>query len=276
MKLKPGIYRCLKEKAYHLKLEGYVSKSSLSKFALNPRKAEMPFETTPAMVLGSAFHCKLLQPELWGEEYAIGLAIDKRSKANKKIWSDFLEINQHKTIIKPADYQKIADMLAAVKGHEIAADWLQEGNPEVTLIGELEGLPAKARLDYLHNNNMTIVDIKTVVDGGVKEFAKSIAKYKYHWQAAIYIDLLKQHIDINNTPIEWKFIVVEKTEPYLVYTYTLDAIAIEQGRAEYKETIAEYIKYLNAGKIIPCVDETISLPAWAKREIKFSGLKAEG
>ena len=56
---------------------------------LNP--AANPQKETPALVIGSAVHCAVLEPEEFGKRYAVGPRVDRRTKAGKEEWEAFLQ-----------------------------------------------------------------------------------------------------------------------------------------------------------------------------------------
>jgi hypothetical protein len=105
---------------------------------------------------------------------------------------------------------------------------------------------------------LTIVDLKTTTDASPDGFARSVAQYRYHVQQAHY---LQSHI-----ADRFIFLAVEKTFPYCVATYELDADAVAVG---------EQLRQSNLQAIANCKDaqswpgytdqiQTLSLPRWAQ------------
>jgi exodeoxyribonuclease VIII len=107
-----------------------------------------------------------------------------------------------------------------------------------------------------------VVDLKTTKSASKRGFAKSVAEYRYHVQAAIYTDLL----EANGLFVpEFIFIAVEKTYPYAVGIYKLDQDALDLGRSLYQRDLALY-KHCVEMDDWPAYPEevvTLSLPAWA-------------
>jgi len=96
----------------------------------------------------------------------------------------------------PADLIKKIEYAAAfIEMHPQLSKAFTGGYPQVSIIwrDEESGVPCKARLDYLKRK--AVVDLKTVEDSlGIplkKAFARSIATYKYHIQARLYLDAVK-------------------------------------------------------------------------------------
>jgi exodeoxyribonuclease VIII len=83
-----------------------------------------------------------------------------------------------------------------------------------------------------------IVDLKTCEDASPVGFARSVAKFRYHVQAAFYQQGLNEH---NITGFEkFIFIAVEKSAPFNIGIYKLDYEAIEQGELEIARNLETY------------------------------------
>ena len=109
------------------------------------------------MMLGTSVHCAVLEPATFQDRYAIAPQCDKRTKEGKAIWAD-LEAN-NKIILSASDYELIEGMSQSVLNHETASRLLAIGDPEMTVYTDIEGIPAKARLDWYRNG--IICDLKT-------------------------------------------------------------------------------------------------------------------
>ena len=73
-------------------------------------------EPTPALILGSAIHCAVLQPELYGSLYATAPeGIDRRTSAGKASWAEFATLNEGKTILKAEDALTVEQMSTAAR-----------------------------------------------------------------------------------------------------------------------------------------------------------------
>ena len=55
---------------------------------LNPHAS--PQKETPALLIGSAVHCAVLEPEEFGKRYAVGPRVDRRTSKGKAEWEAFL------------------------------------------------------------------------------------------------------------------------------------------------------------------------------------------
>ena len=100
-KIKEGILNKIDDKDYFaIKL---VSFSSVIKRILNEETYEVamnePVEETEAMILGSAIHCAILEPDCFNDRYAVLPKIDLRTTIGKATKLKFEEDNQNKVIL---------------------------------------------------------------------------------------------------------------------------------------------------------------------------------
>lgn len=69
-----------------------LSYSSLAAFSVSPR-AFIAYKlkerkTTPAMILGEAVHCKVLEPDMFNERYVIAPDVDGSTSSGKNAWAE--------------------------------------------------------------------------------------------------------------------------------------------------------------------------------------------
>lgn len=216
---------------YHADLA--VSKSHLDLVARSPRHywhrylnpdAERP-EPTPAMVVGSAVHSRVLEPERYALEYAVAPAVDRRTKAGKEAWEQFQADSEGKTLLT-ADQDQLAQAVAqAVRLHP-AADLLlsKPGQAEQSYFwtDEATGERCKCRPDWHSDCRRLIVDLKTTEDASPAGFQRSVQKFRYHVQAAHYLQGLGAE--------QFVFIAVEKAPPYLVGVYVATPEMVAAGQ----------------------------------------------
>lgn len=215
-------------------------------------------EPTPAMAFGSLVHCMLLEPGLVSQNYHV-LQFDGRTAAGKAE----REEASGKTLISLKDWDKAEAIANQVRLHptwrKLAPyDW----HTEHVIEWDANGIvPARSKLDIIVPELSIICDVKTTADASPEAFAKSVANYRYHVQAAFYLDACKQAF---NQDFSFMFCVVEKESPFNVAFYDLDEEAIYAGRLEYLADLQTYSDCLEAdewpgySKKI----ERISLPAW--------------
>lgn len=238
-----------------------LSKSGLDQFRKSPahfrawQDGETKNESSPALEFGTAAHMAVLEPELFILKYA-KFSGDKRSKDGKAAWENIIYSGY--TPITKEQWECVNGVASSVHAHPAAADLINSIKPgyfEVSAFDSFGGIKVKARIDGLGSD--FIIDLKTTQDASESAFAKSVAQFRYHVQAAWY-----QMITGINRFI---FIAVEKEAPYGVACYELDQQAIDAGTRFIEETLPMYreCEALNSWPCYSSTTKTISLPMWA-------------
>lgn len=232
-----------------------VAKSPQAYWArfLDPNRPAV--EPTAAMRFGSLTHCATLEPDELLQRYAV--APDRRTKEGKAQAEALTQQG-----IEPVSQSELTTALsiaAAVRNHPVAAQLLAYGKAEQSFWWtDLDtGMRCKCRPDWYQNT--TVVDLKTTTDASPAGFARSVAAYRYHVQAAHYLSGLHG--------AEWfVFIAVEKTYPYAVGVYALDEAALTEGHA-LRQRDMRRIQTCHAGARWPGFTDdeiaVLSLPRWA-------------
>ena len=218
---------------------------------INPDRP--PSVQTAAMKLGSLTHCAVLEPDQLASRY--GIAPDRRTNAGKAAVAA-MEAAGIEAVTAPEMEQAMA-MAASVRSHQAAAALLRDGKAEQSFWFDdiATGLRCKCRPDWYTGS--TIVDLKTTVDASPKGFAKSVAQWRYHVQQSHYL--------AGTFAERFVFIAVEKSYPYAVGVYELDADAVQFGDYERRnnlQTIADcraISEWPGYGNTI----QPLSLPKWA-------------
>lgn len=126
---------------------------------------------------------------------------------------------------------EIKAMAAAVREHELAAELLADGQPELSAysVDPATWTKLRARTDWLtkFRGQVTAVDYKTSRNADPKLFAASASGIGYHCQDAFYRDVFAAcDIQIER----FIFLCQEKTPPYLVSVHEFGAEDIDLGR----------------------------------------------
>ena len=185
-----------------------VAKSDLDLIARSPahfRYGER--ETTDAMRIGTIVHQAVFDQGSFN--YAV--KPDGMSFATKegKAW----RTNQGaKTIVTQKESDMIGGILMSIRRHPAAARLIKEGRAEMSLFAtDAAGTRRKGRTDWLPNNTPAIIDLKTCEDARHEKFERSVLEYRYHVQAAYYLDLCKL---IGEDRRAFILMAVEKSPPY--------------------------------------------------------------
>lgn len=166
--------------------------------------------------------------------------------------------------IRQTEYDKMREMLAvASQDRNFRNAYGGEGNTEATLIykDRETGLYVRARPDWLPISRQIIPDYKTTQDAEPDEFSRSIARYRYHVQAAILAEATKANFG------HWPRVIYtpqEKEYPYAVSVVPLDDTAIAFGRMLLRKGLRT---------IADCLDRNV-WPQYTSDEPKTVGLPA--
>ena len=175
--------------AYHA--HPAISKSHLDQVARSPLHywaafldpARQQREATPAMQIGSAVHTHVLELDQWDARYVTAPeGIDRRTKVGKAEWEVFTTASTGRTVLTKADADLVMRMGRSVFGHPAAAMLLNmPGKAETTHMwtDAATGLQCKCRPDWLTDDGRLIVDLKTTENASPREFARSIATWRY-------------------------------------------------------------------------------------------------
>ena len=225
-----------------------ISKSDLDLISRCPALykyfKENPPEPTPEMIFGSAYHSYVLQPKLFAEKYvAKPEVVDRRSKAGKEAWNEFLLENEGKTILAREDYEQMGEMLEALMGCEQARKLLSGGEAELSVFSEKEqGLVLKARPDYVRPDLNALIDLKTTRDASFEKFRWSVRNFRYDVQAAFYLDVLNGS-GLGDFDL-FIFIAQEKKPPYITAIYYASLETVEAGRMKYETDLDTLVECL--------------------------------
>lgn len=269
--LPDGLHPNVDPATYHARIPGVASKSVLDIVGRSAAHYKLWLdgaeeEPTDAMLLGSALHCAVLEPERFSREYAVqpdfGDGRTTAAKAKKAAWQ--ADFGDGRIALKPADGVAIAGMVASIRKHPKAGPMLAGGQTEITMLwtDEETGIRCKGRADCYAPHYRVIIDVKTCEDARAEAFAKSIANRAYHKQDVFYTDgftALGHGVDA------FLFLAVEKTAPFNVKLHMLDDDARKRGARAVRrdmQALAACVETLEFAGYDPEIN-IISLPPWA-------------
>ena len=121
--MKQGIYHDISNEDYHAG-DG-VSKSQLDMVAKNPallqwiKSAPVDTEKLKALDMGTALHCKLLEPDEFSKRFIIAPEFNRRTTAGKEAEAAFLKDCEHtgKTVMDAEQGRKLQLMRDSVMAH---------------------------------------------------------------------------------------------------------------------------------------------------------------
>jgi hypothetical protein len=262
---------------YHAAPGASASRLRLLKRSPAHMKHQMdnPEPPTPQMIIGSATHSAILEPDLFVKEWGRLPEGDGRSKAVKEAKAELIVQFGVDHILKPDVYDNILAMRDNVLGNALALDLLDGADTETShywaeryIYGTKPmEVDCKARIDALPREgsmwNNCVVDIKTTANAHPDEFRRSCFNFGYHIQAQHYLSAASRGRFI--------FIVVERDAPHCVAIYELDDDALELGRKERDSLLGQWALCeageaaggLDAWPGFPVEVQELSLPGWA-------------
>lgn len=244
-----------------------VSKSGLDLIrkapALYKWRRENPMLPTPAMRMGTLAHTAVLEPDTLRDRVMVAPKVDRRTSAGKSEWEAFLIASEGKELVEIDELEKLVKIRDAVWAHPAANKAMRQiSEVESSIFWAMDGVDCRCRPDAITSGNV-IVDLKTTRDASPEGFAKSIAQYRYHVQAAFYSDgYLKA---FGAPPRGFVFIAVETEPPFLVGVYVSSEAMTIRGRSDYETDLQTYRRCIEADDWPGYAETplTIDLPKWA-------------
>ncbi|EEG9548385.1 exodeoxyribonuclease VIII, partial [Escherichia coli] len=193
--IEPGIYYGISNENYHA--GPGVSKSQLDDIADTPAlylwRKNAPVDTTKTKTLdlGTAFHCRVLEPEEFSNRFIVAPEFNRRTNAGKEEEKAFLMecASTGKTVITAEEGRKIELMYQRVMALPLG-QWLVEsaGHAESSIYWEdpETGILCRCRPDKIIPEFHWIMDVKTTAD--IQRFKTAYYDYRYHVQDAFYSD----------------------------------------------------------------------------------------
>ena len=265
MEIKPPMFIAnMPDDVYHAWPDS-ISKSGLDLVHRSPAhyKYRGASKTSRAMEFGKALHCAVLEPEVFASRYLLLRHVsDRRASEYKQAVAAKGEGN----VLVSGE----ADQIAGIQ-EVIASDFAVQklvSKPHWTelslFVNDPEtGALVRVRYDML-TEDFEAVDLKTTQDCMPEAFAKSIAQYRYHVQAALYSDAF--YWATGKPLADFVFLAIEKDLPHARKLYSLDQESMRIGRGEYRKDMKVYYpawEYDHWHGAEAEQVQTISLPNWA-------------
>lgn len=293
----PGIYEDLPDQVYH-RGPG-ISKSGLDLIKISPAlykaNRDHPRPPTPAMVIGSAFHTAVLEPERFAQVYVAAPDDAPRRPTDRQIhakkpsaetvaaiqwWQAWDADNAGKIVLdtkagedpfwQPSDWDLVQRMADAVRAHPIASILLapDDGAAEISVFWQdrWRNRLCKCRPDFTNWAHDVCVDLKSSHDATFSGFQRSVIDFRYHVQEAWYTDGQREAGCMPRNG--FVFVAVEKRPPWHVGVYRLEPEAVRMGRVAYRRDLDLYSQ-CKAADEWPGLDPAIRplpLPPWAERQ----------
>ena len=224
---------------------------------------------SPALKFGTAVHMAVLEPAEYMQRYAEG----PMASRSTKIWKE-AQAATKATLLPPDEFRLIQGIVSSLQNHDAASKALfrGEGENEATFITKdaTTRFDIKCRADRVTSSGF-VVDLKTTQDASAKAFAKSVATFGYHMQAAFYMRCIEQAT--GTIPKGFVFVAVEKEPPFACQVFLADEEMLNIGT----KLVDDLLKQLRSlteefgTKPWPSYSEqvqTLALPEWATRDLR--------
>ena len=253
----PGIYDGVSNAAYHAdRALGSTSLKTLATKTPAHYKHDLEHpKSSDAFDLGTVVHSLILEGDESGVEVwdfpAWTTKVAKESREESRVAG--------KIPLLTKDWEQVKAMRDAVMAHPGARFLFSNHLAEQSVFWEEDGLMLKCRPDAWKPG--TLIDLKTARDANPNTFGKTAHEYGYHQSAAHYIDGVKA---ATGEDLPFHFVLVEKTEPYLVSVVELDVEAVNLGRQLNDRAKRIYRECVESGNWPGYPSgELVSLPMWA-------------
>lgn len=251
--LHPGLSRAAYDAIDAVNVSRLIPFDKSAKYAL--WSLQHPSPPTADMIFGTAFHCRVLEPDRFEQAYGVEPSGDGRKPKVKEARAEWRAEHPGIIPLSAEDIGHIEGMRDSIAAHPFASrlifdvgDNVSHGYNEVGILWRHEetGLLCKGLIDRLASLGgwTWIADLKSCRDARRIEFRREVRRLHYGPRAAFYLDGCNAA-----APRERRFvwITVEKTPPYDLIVYEAEDDAIEAGRARYRRWLRQYKEATETG-----------------------------
>lgn len=290
--IQPGLHYGIDIEAYHG--GPGISKSGLDSINANPAiyyarhldPKRPPPKDRAGQLEGSLAHCAILEPDEFAKRYrTLPKDAPRRpseaqwnaknpsdeSKASMAWWTEWNSATNGATIITADQHDIACRQAESVRKLPEVRQALEKGVAEASAywIDPATGVLCRCRPDWAHQPNdsgVILLDVKTCGDASPEDFARQVARKRYHVQDAFYSDGfgLASGLEV----LGFVFVAVESEYPYAAAALMLDADGRDIGRRAYRRNVDTYARCMETGEWPGYSDqiEIINLPFWATKE----------
>lgn len=263
--------------------------STLRLIATSPKllawRVEHPQPESPALRLGRAIHCAILEPEEFPKRWLVADQCAAKTKAGSRCESSgilyhsgewYCRVRGHAPegagalpegleMIQLDEIELVRICAENVRAHRPAVKILSGGKSEQEMewTDTETGIECRGRVDYLRANDL--IDLKSTRRETVREFAMDVARNLYFGQLAWYHDGAIRAGRLPADAARPYIVAVSTVEPYDTMAFQISSATLEAGRILYRDLLQRYARCQAAGwwpGIAPDL-ETLDLPDWA-------------
>ncbi len=206
---------------------------------------DAPDSESPALALGRAAHCLILEGRMaFDEQYIVSDGPTNPRTGESfgratKTYNEWL-LSQNREIVSCRDYGFLMKLQKSVWLHDAASALLDQGQAEGVLRTMYCGVPCQVRLDWLSPEH-GLVDLKTC--DSLKWFENDCRRFGYVFQLAFYQAVIREATG-ETVPVH--LIAVEKNEPYSTGVWQLTDEVLSQAEQVNEAALFRYRQCLEA------------------------------
>lgn len=229
----------------------HLSYSSLKHALGDMRKFEMYMKgeieySSDALTFGSLYDCLLLTPNLAPDQFiilpeqelmeGIGAKNVKNTKEYKARVKAFEEAAKEsgRTIVTEEEWQRAEAMIERLDREGLLDSALAGGQPQVEFNEEVDGIPLKGFIDYLHPD--FVLDSKS--SRAMDKFRYDVNSFCYDIQAYIYTLVTGKQ--------DFYWLVQEKTAPFYPGLVKCSEKTLFSGEMKFNEAVSNIKQWLDS------------------------------
>ena len=202
------------------------------------------FKESDALRFGSLYDCLLLTPNLAPDQYIVmdeeelikgikarNIKATKEYKERVKTFQDTAK-DSGRTVVTSEDWQKAEDMISRLDDEGLLDRVLTGGESQVECNEDVDGIPLKGFIDYLHPDY--VCDSKS--SRSMDKFRYDVNSFCYDIQAYIYTLVTGRS--------EFYWLVQEKTDPYYPGVVKCTDKTLFAGEMKFNEAVANIQQWL--------------------------------
>ena len=225
-----------------------------------------PDETdTSAKKFGRILHTLVLEPDNFNARFILapetgpdGAAWNRRYKAHKEAWAEWLASIGDREGIDEADQARAMAMVEKIQEHPMAHEVLDGAETELSLrwTDRTTMMPCKARLDIYKGR--VVADLKTCKTADPTRFPRDAYRYGYWFQAAFYLMGCRA---VGLQADTFAIIAAESNPPHCVAVYELSPEDLDMGRSQVASVLQQVAHWTKEGRWPGYSEDIMELPA---------------
>jgi hypothetical protein len=221
--------------------------------------------------VGSAAHLAVLEPEQYDARVVEVHHPDYKTKAAQELRDGAYEAGK----VPILDKEKPVIVKIAEAIFERAGSYFTGGEAEVSLTWDWDGVPCKARPDYLIRERGLIVDLKTTTTCNPQAIARKAwnegwaSRVVWYKEAAMAIPGARPGWSGLGRGPRYIFVVIEVKPPHLIQLFELDERAEAWGQQIVRRGLRLFRECMAKGEWPAYGDgvQKLSLPAWSEYQL---------